>query len=177
MRKAAALLALALVLGLCSPAAHGAQERLERKAIYMTLAGPLEIVHQNGGYAVLLNGRSILESKSGALTVQTYMSVGDVASGYDVMLLRRGVGDPDCPVTYDLVTVGADGKYAVALGFNKCSRLLDARAGAGELYFVMERPDGKQEILAYDDDARTKNVKDAPVVRLRKSLPGALPEK
>jgi len=177
MRKAAAMFALALAFAAFSPAAHGGMERLERKAIYMTLAGPLEIVRAGGEYGVLLNGRSILESKNGALTVQTSMSVGDAVTGYDIMLLRRGVGDPACPVTYDLITVGGDGTYAVALGFNNCSRLLDVRMGTNELYFVLERPDGKQEIMAYDDAARTKAVKNAPVVRLRKSIPGSLPEK
>jgi len=176
MKKALILLLAAVFLALPTGAAN-AQDRTIRKAVYMTLAGPLEIIREPDGYIVLLNARRILESKSGALTVQSYMSVGDPQQGYDAMLLRRGVGDAKCPIVYDLITVGDDGNYAVAPGFNNCSRLLEARVGDGELYFVFERPDGKKDVLVYDDAGRTKRAGSAPVVRMRKSSLGALPEK
>jgi len=176
MKTAFFILLAAYLFALPSGAAN-AQDQTIRKAVYMTLAGPLEIIREPNGYVVLLNARRILESKSGALTVQSYMSVGEPRQGYDAMLLRRGVGDAKCPIVYDLITVGEDGKYAVAPGFNACSRLIDVRVGDGELYFVFERPNGKKETLVYDDAGRSKSAGGSPVVKMRRSSLGALPEK
>ena len=44
---------------------------------------------------MLLGGRVIHQATGAALTAQSYMSVGDVADGYDAEILRLG---PDTPM-------------------------------------------------------------------------------
>lgn len=126
----------------------------ERTAVYMTVGGPLEIVRDGGNFKVLLGGRVIHQSAGAALTVQSFMSVGDPADGYDAVLIRHGVGDTSCPITYDLVTVGADRAYVVSPGINKCSRVLNINVEGEKLQLITEKQNGRTEVIEYDDAQR-----------------------
>ncbi len=157
---------LALAVLAAVPAWAAAKQ--ERMAVYLTVAGPVEVVRGPDGHYVVLKGRAVLGTRDGALTVQSYMSVGDAENGFDAMLLRRGVGDMDCPVVYDLLTVGPDGKYAVAPGFNQCSKLLDARVVGDRLQFELERKTGAVVKLEYDDAARKSGGEKRRVVKMKR---------
>ncbi len=142
----------------------------DRQSVYLTVAGPLEVVRQGADHVVTLRGKSIHQSKGEPLTAQSYMSVGELDDGFDAVLLRRGLGNVDCPVVYDLITVGADGKSALVQSFNSCSRLADIRAVGDKLYFVLENKAGKTEVLEYSDDDRKRS---APVKLKKSALPKA----
>jgi hypothetical protein len=146
-----ATLVLAATVCLVAAAAQAAPERV---AIYMTVGGPLEVVRDGASSTVLLGGRVIHRSSGGALTAQSYMSVGDPADGYDAVLIRHGVGNAECPITYDLVTVGADKTYAVTPDINKCSRLLNINVDGDKLMLVTEKQNGRTEIIEYNDKQR-----------------------
>jgi len=158
--------ACAAVLSLAAP---GAALGPDRQSVYLTVAGPLEVVRQGADHVVMLRGKPLHQTKGEPLTAQSYMSVGELDDGFDAVLLRRGLGNVGCPVVYDLITVGADGKSALVQSFNACSRLADIRAVGDKLYFVLETKTGKTEVLEYSDDERKRS---APV-RLKKS---ALPK-
>lgn len=134
--------------------ADGALASPDRLAVYMTMAGPLEVTREGNDYAVLLAGSRIHVSAGEALTAQSYLSVGDVTDGYDALLLRRGQGDMNCPVAYDLVAVGRDRRAAVVKNVNKCSRLVNVAVEGEKLLITIENKAGKTEILEYDDRAR-----------------------
>ena len=152
--RIATLLILALAcLGLAAPAAQAAPERT---AIYMTVAGPLEVVRDGAASTVLLGGRTIHQATGAALTAQSYMSVGDLADGYDAVLIRHGVGNAECPITYDLVAVGKDKTYAVIPDINKCSRILNINVDGDRLMIVTERQNGRTEIIEYNDKQRRR---------------------
>ena len=153
MRLATILLLLAACLGLAAPAALAAPERT---AIYMTVAGPLEVVRDGAASTVLLGGRVIHQATGAALTAQSYMSVGDLGDGYDAVLIRHGVGNAECPITYDLVAVGADKTYAVVPAINKCSRLVNVNVDGDRLLLVTERQNGRTEIIEYNDKQRRR---------------------
>jgi len=135
-------------------AASAAGAASERTAVYMTVGGPLEVVRDGGNFSVLLGGRVIHQSAGAALTAQSYMSVGDPADGYDAVLIRHGVGDTNCPITYDLVTVGADKTYAVTPDINKCSRVLNINVEGDKLLIITEKQNGRTEVIEYDDTQR-----------------------
>ncbi len=139
------LVCLAVSVALAAP---------ERMAIYMTVGGPLEVVRDGANSTVLLGGRVIHQSSGAALTAQSYMSVGDPADGYDAVLIRHGVGNAECPITYDLVTVGADKTYAVIPDINKCSRILNINVDGDKLLLVTEKQNGRTEIVEYNDKQR-----------------------
>lgn len=103
---------------------------------------------------VLLGGRSIHQSAGAALTVQSLASVGEPADGYDAVLIRHGVGDTSCPITYDLVTVGPDKTFAVTPNINKCSRVLNINVEGEKLLIVTEKQNGRTEVIEYDDTQR-----------------------
>ena len=144
-----ATLALAAMLVLL--AAMPVSAAPERMAIYMTVGGPLEVVRDGANSTVLLGGRVIHQSTGAALTAQSYMSVGDPADGYDAVLIRHGVGNAECPITYDLVTVGADKTYAVIPDINKCSRILNINVDGDKLMLVTEKQNGRTEVIEYND--------------------------
>ena len=150
LRRAATLVA-AVCLSLVAAAAWAAPERM---AIYMTVAGPLEVIRDGGSSSITLNGRPIHQAPGAALTAQSYMSVGEPADGYDAMLIRHGVGDTSCPITYDLVTVGADKTYAVTPDVNKCSRVLNINVEGDKLLLVTEKQNGRTEVIEYNDKQR-----------------------
>ncbi len=125
----------------------------ERMAIYMTVGGPLEVIRDGASSSVMLGGK-VIHQASDALTAQSYMSVGDPKDGYDVVLIRHGVGNASCPITYDLVTVGADKRYAVIPGINKCSRLVKINVDGDNLMLVTEKQNGRTEIIEYNDKQR-----------------------
>jgi hypothetical protein len=135
-------------------AAGGAFAAPERMAIYMTVAGPLEVVRDGANSSVLLNGRPIHQATGAALTAQSYMSVGEPGDGYDAVLIRHGVGNAECPITYDLVAVGADKAFAVVPNINKCSRLVNVNADGDKLMLVTEKQNGRTEIVEYNDKQR-----------------------
>jgi len=149
IRKAS--LAGVLLLVCCVTAGWAAAERT---AVYMTVGGPLEVIRDGGNSLVLLGGRVIHQSAGAALTAQSYMSVGDVADGYDAVLIRHGVGDTACPITYDLVTVGADKTYAVTPDINKCSRVLNINVEGDKLLIITEKQNGRTEVIEYNDKQR-----------------------
>jgi len=151
MRIVTVLLLLTACIGLAAPAALAAPERT---AIYMTVAGPLEVVRDGAASTVLLGGRVIHQATGAALTAQSYMSVGDVADGYDAVLIRHGVGNAECPITYDLVAVGKDKAYAVIPNINRCSRLLNINVDGDRLMLVTEKQNGRNEIIEYNDKQR-----------------------
>jgi hypothetical protein len=126
----------------------------ERTAIYMTVGGPLEVVRDGGNFMVYLGGRAIHQSPGASLTVQSSMSVGDPGDGYDAVLIRHGVGNATCPITYDLVTVGADKTYAVIPDINKCSRVLNINVEGDKLLLVTEKQNGRTEVIEYNDKQR-----------------------
>ncbi len=142
---AAMLVCLAAVPALAAP---------ERLAIYMTVGGPLEVVRDGASSSVLLGGRVIHQSAGGALTAQSYMSVGDPVDGYDAVLIRHGVGNAECPITYDLVTVGSDKSFAVTPDINKCSRLVNINVDGDRLMLVTEKQNGRTEVIEYNDKQR-----------------------
>ena len=149
--RCAATLVAALSLCLVAVAAWAAPERM---AIYMTVAGPLEVIRDGGSSSITLNGRPIHEAPGAALTAQSYMSVGEPNDGFDALLLRHGVGNAECPITYDLVTVGADKNFAVVPGINKCSRLVNINVDGDKLLLVTEKQNGRTEIIEYNDKQR-----------------------
>ena len=151
-------------------AAPGSALGPDRQSVYLTVAGPLEVVRQGADHVVMLRGKPIHHTKGEPLTAQSYMSVGEPDDGFDAVLLRRGLGNVDCPVVYDLVTVGADGKSALVQSFNNCSRLADIRAVGDKLYFVLENKTGKTEVLEYSDEDRRRA---APVKLKKSALPKA----
>ena len=153
MRLATILLLLTASLGLAAPAALAAPERT---AIYMTVAGPLEVVRDGASSSVLLGGRVIHQAMGAALTAQSYMSVGELGDGYDAVLIRHGVGNAECPITYDLVAVGADRTYAVVPDINKCSRLVNVNVDGERLLLVTERQNGRTEVIEYNDKQRRR---------------------
>jgi len=157
MPKSTAVLALAAML-VCL-AGGAAQAAPERMAIYMTVGGPLEVVRDGQASTVLLGGRVIHQATGAALTAQSYMSVGDPSDGYDAVLIRHGVGNADCPITYDLVTVGSDKTYVVIPGINKCSRLLNINVDGDKLMLVTEKQNGRTEIIEYNDKQRHSGAK------------------
>jgi len=126
----------------------------ERTAVYMTVGGPLEVVRDGANSTVLLGGRVIHQSTGAALTAQSYMSVGDPADGYDAVLIRHGVGNAECPITYDLVTVGVDKSFAVIPDVNKCSRILNINVEGDKLMLVTEKQNGRTEVIEYNDKQR-----------------------
>ena len=150
LRRAATLVA-AVCLSLVAAAAWAAPERM---AIYMTVAGPLEVIRDGGSSSITLNGRPIHQAPGAALTAQSYMSVGAPNDGFDALLLRHGVGHAECPITYDLVTVGADKNFAVVPGINKCSRLVNINVDGDKLLLVTEKQNGRTEIIEYNDKQR-----------------------
>ena len=150
LRRAATLVA-AVCLSLVAAAAWAAPERM---AIYMTVAGPLEVIRDGGSSSITLNGRPIHQAPGAALTAQSYMSVGEATDGFDALLLRHGVGNAECPITYDLVTVGADKNFAVVPGINKCSRLVNINVDGDKLLLVTEKQNGRTEIIEYNDKQR-----------------------
>ena len=152
LRRAATLVA-AVCLSLVAAAAWAAPERM---AIYMTVAGPLEVVRDGASSTVLLGGRVIHQATGAALTAQSYMSVGELGDGYDAVLIRHGVGNAECPITYDLVTVGADKNYLVTPNINKCSRLVNVNVDGDRLLLVTERQNGRTEIIEYNDKQRRR---------------------
>lgn len=145
---------LALVVYCVCLTAGAALAASERTAIYMTVGGPLEVVRDGGNFSVLLGGRSIHQSPGAALTVQSFMSVGEPADGYDAVLIRHGVGDTNCPITYDLVTVGPDKTAIVTPDINKCSRVLNINVEGEKLLIVTEKQSGRTEVIEYDDAQR-----------------------
>ncbi|MGD9610576.1 MAG: hypothetical protein AB7U59_14310 [Desulfovibrionaceae bacterium] len=147
-----ASLAGAVLLVCCAATAGFAGA--ERTAIYMTVGGPLEVIRSGGNSQVLLGGKVIHQSDGAALTAQSYMSVGEPADGYDAVLIRHGVGDTSCPITYDLVTVGADKTYAVTPDVNKCSRVLNINVEGDKLLLVTEKQNGRTEVIEYNDKQR-----------------------
>lgn len=147
--KVLALSALFVVL-----AAAAAQAAPERMAIYMTVAGPLEVVRDGASSYILLGGKTIHEAQGASLTAQSYMSVGEPADGYDALLLRHGVGNAECPITFDLVTVGADKNYLVTPNINKCSRLVNVNVDDDKLMLVTEKQNGRTEVIEYNDAQR-----------------------
>ncbi len=156
MNRLAALFLPAGMLLVAAPAL-AAPEKL---AIYMTVGGPVEVVRDGASSSVLLNGRPILQAAGASLTAQSYMSVGDPADGFDAVLIRHGVGNAECPITYDLVTVGNDKTYAVVEGINKCSRILNVNTEGDKLLFTTEKQNGKTEVIEYNDTLRrTKDHK------------------
>ncbi|QLA15189.1 hypothetical protein [Desulfolutivibrio sulfoxidireducens] len=140
----------------------------DRQSVYLTVAGPLEVIRQGADHVVTLRGLTIHKTVGEPLTAQSYMSVGEPDDGFDAVLLRRGLGNVDCPVVYDLITVGADGKSALVQSFNNCSRLVDARAVGDKLMFVLENKTGKTEVLEYNDEDRKHSV---PVKLKKSALP------
>ncbi|HCR13753.1 hypothetical protein [Solidesulfovibrio sp.] len=150
LRRAATLVA-AVCLSLVAAVAWAAPERM---AIYMTVAGPLEVIRDGGSSSIALNGRPIHQAPGAALTAQSYMSVGEPNDGFDALLLRHGVGNAECPITYDLVTVGADKNYVVVPGINKCSRLVNINVDGDKLLLVTEKQNGRTEIIEYNDKQR-----------------------
>ncbi|MFZ5812385.1 MAG: hypothetical protein ACOY4F_10105 [Thermodesulfobacteriota bacterium] len=140
----------------------------DRQSVYLTVAGPLEVIRQGADHVVRLRGAAIYQTTGEPLTAQSYMSVGEPDDGFDAVLLRRGLGNVDCPVVYDLITVGADGKSALVQSFNTCSRLVDARAVGDQLFFVLETKAGKTEVLEYNDEDRKRSV---PVKLKKSALP------
>lgn len=136
-----------------------AQAAPERLAVYMTVGGPLEVVRDGGTSSVLLDGRVINSASDGALTAQSYMSVGDPGDGYDAVLLRHGVGNASCPITYDLVTIGSDKTFAVTPDINKCSRLLTINVDGDKLMLVTEKQNGRTEVIEYNDKLRRSGDK------------------
>ena len=82
------------------------------------------------------------------------MSVGDPADGYDAVLIRHGVGNAECPITYDLVTVGVDKSFAVIPDVNKCSRILNINVEGDKLMLVTEKQNGRTEVIEYNDKQR-----------------------
>ncbi len=128
----------------------------DRQSVYLTVAGPLEVIRQGADHVVTLRGLTI------------HKTVGEPDDGFDAVLLRRGLGNVDCPVVYDLITVGADGKSALVQSFNNCSRLVDARAVGDKLMFVLENKTGKTEVLEYNDEDRKHSV---PVKLKKSALP------
>ena len=153
MRYARHLLLAALA---CLVLAAAAQAAPERTAIYMTVAGPLEVVRDGASSTVLLGGRVIHQATGAALTAQSYMSVGDPADGYDAVLIRHGVGNADCPITYDLIAVGADKSFSVVPDVNKCSRILNINVDGDKLNLVTEKQNGRTEIIEYNDKQRRR---------------------
>ena len=151
MRYARRLLLAAMA---CLVLAAAAQAAPERTAVYMTVAGPLEVVRDGASSTVLLGGRVIHQATGAALTAQSYMSVGEPGDGYDALLIRHGVGNAECPITYDLVTVGADKNYVVVPGINKCSRLVNINVDGDKLLLVTEKQNGRTEIIEYNDKQR-----------------------
>lgn len=147
---------LALAVCLVATAAWAAPERT---AIYMTVGGPLEVVRDGGDFLVYLAGRPIHRSPGASLTVQSAMSVGEPADGYDAVLIRHGVGNAECPITYDLVTVGADKTYAVVPDINKCSRVLNINVEGDKLVLITEKQNGRTEIIEYNDKQRRGGAK------------------
>ena len=81
-------------------------------------------------------------------------ATGDVADGYDAVLIRHGVGNAECPITYDLVAVGKDKTYAVIPDINKCSRILNVNVDGERLMLVTEKQNGRTEIIEYNDKQR-----------------------
>jgi hypothetical protein len=154
MRYARQLLLALACLGLTVTIAQAAAERT---AIYMTVAGPLEVVRDGAASTVLLGGRVIHQAMGAALTAQSYMSVGELGDGYDAVLIRHGVGNAECPITYDLVAVGADKTYAVVPDINKCSRLVNVNVDGDRLMLVTERQNGRTEIIEYNDKQRRRS--------------------
>ncbi|WP_300164754.1 hypothetical protein [Solidesulfovibrio sp.] len=154
-RRAATLVAAAC-LCLVAAAAWAAPERM---AIYMTVAGPLEVIRDGGSSTITLNGRSIHQAAGAALTAQSYMSVGEPGDGFDALLLRHGVGNAECPITYDLVAVGADKTFAVTPGINKCSRLVNINVDGDKLLLVTEKQNGRTEVIEYNDKQRRLGAK------------------
>jgi len=140
-----------LLVCLAAPGAFAAPERM---AIYMTVAGPLEVVRDGASSAVYLGGRVIHQATGAALTAQSYMSVGEPGDGYDALLIRHGVGNAECPITYDLVAVGADKAFAVVPGINKCSRLVNINVDGDKLMLVTEKQNGRTEVIEYTDKQR-----------------------
>lgn len=126
----------------------------ERMAIYMTVGGPLEVARDGASSFILLGGKVIHQSTGAALTAQSYMSVGEPSDGYDALLLRHGVGNAECPITFDLVTVGADKTYRVTPDINKCSRLVNINVDGDKLVLVTEKQNGRTEVIEYNDNAR-----------------------
>jgi hypothetical protein len=151
MQRIASLALAFLFVGLAATLAVAAPERM---AIYMTVGGPLEVVRDGANSTVLLGGRVIHQSAGGALTAQSYMSVGDPADGYDAVLIRHGVGNAECPITFDLVTVGNDKSYAVVPDINKCSRILNINVDGDKLLLVTEKQNGRTEVIEYNDKQR-----------------------
>lgn len=149
-------IALTVLLVACLSAAT-AWAAPERTAIYMTVGGPLELVRDGGNFMVYLDGRQIHQSPDASLTVQSSMSVGDVADGYDAVLIRHGVGNAECPITYDLVTVGADKVFAVIPNVNKCSRVLNINVDGDKLLIATERQNGRTEVIEYNDSQRREH--------------------
>lgn len=147
---AAALACLTALPALAAP---------ERTAIYMTVGGPLEVVRDGASSTVLLGGRVIHQASGAALTAQSYMSVGDPADGYDAVLIRHGVGNAACPITYDLVTVGADKASTVVSDITKCSRLVNINVEGDKLMLVTEKQNGRTEIIEYNDKQRRGGAK------------------
>ena len=153
MRYARRLLLATLA---CLVLAAAAQAAPERTAIYMTVAGPLEVVRDGASSTVLLGGRVIHQATGAALTAQSYMSVGELGDGYDAVLIRHGVGNAECPITYDLVAVGVDKTYAVVPAINKCSRLVNVNVDGDRLLLVTERQNGRTEVIEYNDKQRRR---------------------
>ena len=151
MRYARRLLLAALA---CLVLAAAAQAAPERTAVYMTVAGPLEVVRDGASSTVLLGGRVIHQAMGAALTAQSYMSVGELGDGYDAVLIRHGVGNAECPITFDLVTVGADKNYLVTPNINKCSRLVNVNVDGDKLMLVTEKQNGRSEVIEYNDAQR-----------------------
>ncbi len=147
---AAALACLTALPALAAP---------ERTAIYMTVGGPLEVVRDGASSTVLLGGRVIHQASGAALTAQSYMSVGDPADGFDAVLIRHGVGNAACPITYDLVTVGADKASTVVPDITKCSRLVNINVEGDKLMLVTEKQNGRTEIIEYNDKQRRGGAK------------------
>lgn len=150
-RAVLALAAMCLCLGVST-----VQAAPERVAIYMTVGGPLEVVRDGAASTILLGGRVIHQATGAALTAQSYMSVGDPADGYDAVLIRHGVGNADCPITYDLIAVGADKSFSVVPDVNKCSRILNINVDGDKLNLVTEKQNGRTEIIEYNDKQRRR---------------------
>ncbi|MGE4538701.1 MAG: hypothetical protein AB7D37_16670 [Desulfovibrio sp.] len=146
--------ALALAVAFVVLAAGAALAAPERMAIYMTVAGPLEVVRDGASSSILLGGKVIHQAQDASLTAQSYMSVGDPADGYDALLLRHGVGNAECPITFDLVTVGADKASLVTPNINKCSRLVSINVDGDKLMLVTEKQNGRTEVIEYNDAKR-----------------------
>lgn len=151
MSRTLVLAVSALVVCLAAATAWAAPERT---AIYMTVGGPLEVVRDGGNFMVYLGGRAIHQSPGASLTVQSAMSVGEPGDGYDAVLIRHGVGNAECPITYDLVTVGVDKTFAVVPDINKCSRVLNINMEGDKLVLVTEKQNGRTEIIEYNDKQR-----------------------